>query len=146
VIDAIRAMTKEDLPFVLHLWRTTDGLTLSEDVDSPEALNEFVSRNQAHCFVIEHGKRIIGAIIGGTDGRRGYLYHLAVAQDQRKKGYGRALAESCAKSFEQIGILKCHAMVRSDNPEGRGFWEHLGWQRREDVEILSFISPRLRDC
>lgn len=80
---------------------------------------------------------IVGAVICGHDGRRGYLHHLAVASSYRHRGLGRALADRCLLALEGIGITKCHLFVRADNPEARAFWERVGWHIRDDTHMLS---------
>jgi ribosomal protein S18 acetylase RimI-like enzyme len=84
-------------------------------------------------------RELIGAVLRGHDGRRGYLHHLAVAQDYRRKGIGRALVERCLYSLRELKVLKCNIFLFSHNPEGQGFWKALSWKRREDLILMQRV-------
>jgi ribosomal protein S18 acetylase RimI-like enzyme len=123
----------------MAIWKDADGVTI-RDVDAREPLTGYLSRHQGLCFVAVAGGRIVGAILCGTDGRRGYLNHLAVAADWRRLGIGRRLADACIAGLSARGIEKCHLMVKADNPEGQAFWARLGWSDRSDIRLMSFTS------
>ena len=80
---------------------------------------------------------MIGAVLCGHDGRRGYLNHLAVARDHRGRGIGRALVAASLARLRAIGIGRCNLLVFEDNAQGKEFWRHLGWQERANWGIFS---------
>jgi ribosomal protein S18 acetylase RimI-like enzyme len=121
---------------VMALWRTTEGLTL-RDADSRKGISLYLSRNPGLSFVARDESALVGAVLAGTDGRRGYLQHLAVAPTHRGQGIGRALAERVMDAFAAVGVLKVHLIVRRENVKARAFWEHLGWTAREEVMLMS---------
>lgn len=82
----------------------------------------------------------MGAVLAGTDGRRGYLQHLAVASTHRGRGLGRALVERVIEALGAVGIAKCHLMVRRDHEPALAFWRHLGWTDRDDVALMSHLD------
>jgi N-acetylglutamate synthase len=125
-----------DYDAVMALWRATEGLTL-RDVDSREGITRYLARNPGLSFVARDGGQLVGAVLAGTDGRRGYLQHLAVAPSHRRRGVGRALAERAVEALEALGIAKCHLMVRQDNAQARLFWARLGWSDRDDITLMS---------
>jgi ribosomal protein S18 acetylase RimI-like enzyme len=138
----------EILPFnpsdydeVMALWQSTEGLTL-RDADGRTALLEYLGRNHHLSYVARDRGVLVGAVLAGTDGRRGYLQHLAVSGPYRGQGLGRALAHRALQALHEIGIEKCHLMVRCDNPAAKAFWEHLGWKLRDDIEVMSHVDPR----
>lgn len=88
----IRAMTSLDIPRSTELWQACKGVGLG-DGDTPEQLEAFLNRNPMTSSVALSEERLIGAVLAGHDGRRGFLYHLAVHPDFRARGLGRALAE-----------------------------------------------------
>ena len=133
----------EIAPFDLHdydevmaLWSQTEGLTL-RDADSREAITCYLGRNPNLSFVARDQGRLVGAVLAGTDGRRGYLQHLAVAPSHRGQGLGRVLAERAVAALRALGIEKCHLMVRQENAPARAFWERLGWSERGDIILMS---------
>jgi N-acetylglutamate synthase len=125
-----------DYDEVMALWQATEGLTLRE-ADSRDAVTRYLARNPRLSFVARDGGRVVGAILGGTDGRRGYLQHLAVAPTHRRQGLGRSLAGRVLEGLGTLGIAKCHLFVRREHAEAREFWEHCGWTVRDDVTLMS---------
>jgi ribosomal protein S18 acetylase RimI-like enzyme len=91
--------------------------------------------------VARHKVRIVGAVLCGHDGRRGYLHHLAVAPAHRHNGIGRALVEACLAKLGHIGIQKCNIFLFSDNEPGEAFWKHIGWNGRGDLKVLQKPTP-----
>lgn len=132
----IRSMNITDFDTVLELWQLTEGVGLNES-DTREKIALFLERNPGLSFVaIDQDSRIVGAILGGHDGRRGYLHHLAVAQVHRGHGLGRRLVESCLTVLGEQHILKCNIFVFGNNAEGQAFWKHLGWNPREGLLVM----------
>jgi ribosomal protein S18 acetylase RimI-like enzyme len=125
-----------DYEEVLALWQSTEGLTLRE-VDSRGAIMRYLARNPGLSFVARNAGVVVGAVLAGTDGRRGYLQHLAVAPPHRGHGLGRALVERVIGALSAVGVAKCHLMVRRENAPARAFWERLGWTERDDITLMS---------
>ncbi|MGD1046860.1 MAG: GNAT family N-acetyltransferase [Bacteroidota bacterium] len=131
-----REMTISDYARILTLWQKTPGLGLS-DADSREGIRAFLEWNPGLCFVCEEGERLIGTILCGHDGRRGYIYHLAVDEAYRKRGIGRQLTQKSLDALHLRGITKCHLFVYRDNEEAEMFYDSLGWQKRTMLDIFS---------
>jgi len=132
----IRLMQSADYAGALRLWQGLPGLGLSS-ADREEAIQAFLLRNPNTCFVAAQDDQIVGTVLGGNDGRRGYLYHLAVHADCQKQGIGNALVQACLDALQAQGIEKCHIFVIADNREGLKFWQNAGWILREDIVIMS---------
>jgi ribosomal protein S18 acetylase RimI-like enzyme len=105
------------------------------------AIGRYLARNPGLSFVARDAGQLVGAVLTGTDGRRGYLQHLAVAPSHRGQGLGRALAERAVTALRAGGIRKCHIMVRRENAQARAFWTRLGWNERADVTLMSLADP-----
>ena len=134
-----------DYDEVMALWSATEGLTLRE-ADSREAIVRYLERNPGLSFVARDEGHLVGAVLAGTDGRRGYLQHLAVAPSHRGRGVGRTLAQRAVEALRSLGVAKCHLMVRQENAAARAFWEHLGWQDRADVVLMSDADPNVANA
>ena len=129
-----------DYEEAMALWQRTEGLTLRA-ADSCEAVLRYLKRNPGSSFVAREQDTLVAAVLGGHDGRRGYLHHLAVAPTHRGRGIGRALAERVLTALGTRGIHKCHLMVRADNADALAFWAHIGWAQRADLVIMSRTDP-----
>ncbi len=72
-------------------------------------------------------------IIAGNDGRRGYIYHIAVNPEYRRKGIAKALVNSALKALRDLGINKTALVVFERNADGNAFWESIGFTSRDDL-------------
>ena len=138
----IRTMTIGDYESVHQLWLGTPGMGLNTLDDSREGIARYLARNPKTCFVAMEGQRLAGVIIAGHDGRRGYVYHTAVAADERRRGIGNALLNAALAALEKEGITKVALVVFSRNETGNDFWENRGFTARQD---LVYRNKAIRD-
>ncbi|XEC93087.1 GNAT family N-acetyltransferase [Paenibacillus tarimensis] len=131
-----REMVIDDYEPVIALWRRIEGLALSE-ADSRESIQYYLNRNSGLSFVCEHNDRIVGTVLCGHDGRRGYIYHAAVDPEHRGHRIGTGLVARSLKQLRKTGIMKCHIMVIADNELGRQFWGQSGWMKRDGILLYS---------
>jgi ribosomal protein S18 acetylase RimI-like enzyme len=129
-------MTIADYGEVLALWQATENVGLS-DADSREGVATYLARNPGLSLVARHEGRLVGALLCGHDGRRGYLHHLAVTPEFRLRGLGRALVERCLARLADVGIQKCHAWVYAENRAGIEYWKRTGWSPRMELLVVS---------
>lgn len=129
----IRLMALSDYEQVYQLWLSCAGMGLNNLDDSREGIERFLKRNPETCFVAEKDEKIIGVIIAGNDGRRGYIYHTAVNPDYRKQGIGKKLVDNAMSALEKEGINKVALVVFEKNKIGNDFWENTGFTVRDDL-------------
>ncbi len=134
-----RNMEIDDYEDVYSLWQKCEGVRIRE-ADSREGIDKYLSRNPGLSFIAEDEDEIIGAIISGHDGKRGYIHHLAVDEQFRNSGIGSKLILLCISALKVEGILKSHIHILSDNDFAKQFWSNRGWVRRNDIEVYSFIN------
>jgi ribosomal protein S18 acetylase RimI-like enzyme len=77
-------------------------------------------------------------LLCGHDGRRGFLYHLAVAPTYRGRGYGRQLTEICLAHLQRVGIPRATIHLYANNDEGKAFWNSTQWVERNDLVVMQF--------
>ncbi|AJY76953.1 GNAT family N-acetyltransferase [Paenibacillus beijingensis] len=135
-MNIIREMTINDYEQMIELWNGIEGLALS-DADSKENIDMYLNRNKGLSYVCEHDSKIVGTILCGHDGRRGFIYHLAVHPDYRKQKIGNKLVQISLEKLNREGIDKCHIFVIEDNRVGNGFWTSIGWEKRSGFFVYS---------
>jgi len=131
----VRPFRVKDYDAVIALWRRTEGVGLNES-DTRRAIAAFLRRNPRLSFVAEKNGRVIGAVLCGHDGRRGYLHHLAVSKRHRRRGIGRLLVNACLAKLRKAGISKCNIFIFANNADGMKFWAHTGWRLRTELRLM----------
>ena len=101
--------------------------------DSREGIEKYLKRNPTTSFVAESEGKIIGVIMAGHDGRRGYIHHTAVLPMYRGQGIARKLVECAINALDKEGIMKVNLVAFCNNDLGNGFWEHIGFAERKDL-------------
>ncbi len=129
----IRNMTIDDYDVVYSLWMSCVGMGLNNLDDSKEGIEKFIHRNPDTCLVAVSDSEIIGVIMVGNDGRRGYIYHTAVNPDFRKQGVAKKLVDSAMSELSALGINKVALVVFDRNETGNAFWESQGFTVRNDL-------------
>lgn len=130
---SIRLMSIDDYEKVYELWMSCVGMGLNNLDDSKEGIDKFLQRNPDTCLVAEADNRIVGVIIVGNDGRRGYIYHTAVHPQYRKQGIAKSLVETAMAALQNNGINKVALVVFDRNEIGNDFWEKMGFTVRDDL-------------
>lgn len=142
---AVCPMTMADYDGAYGLWLNTPGMGVNDHDDSPEGIRRFLDRNPGCCFVAKSVQGIVGTILAGYDGRRGYLYHVAVLPEMRGLGIGKALVDASVEALKQQGVGKVGLHVFGDNEVGNRFWEKYGFDIRKDVNYCSYKVAEMRE-
>lgn len=125
----------QDFEAVIDLWsQAGEGVHLGLS-DTYEEIAKKLTRDPQLFLVAEKQKRLVGAVMGGFDGRRGLVYHLAVDPFHRKQGIASALMEELERRLKEIGCRRVYLLVTPENTTAQQFYEKRGWQR---MEILTY--------
>lgn len=127
----IRVMTIDDYDGICDVWKDHDGINLVDD--SLEGFTKYLKRNPTTSFVAEDNGKIVGTILAGHDGRRGFFHHVVVMPEYRNQGIGRKIVNHAMEALEKEGINKVALVVFEYNQLGNSFWEKLGFTVREDL-------------
>ena len=120
---------------VYKLWGSIDkGVRIGRS-DTLAEIEKKITRDPDLFLVAESNGSIIGSVIGGFDGRRGLIYHLAVAASFRGSGIGSRLMDEVESRLRAKGCLKCYLLVTNDNPEAEGYYQHRGWQHMDYIHL-----------
>ena len=129
----IRKMTADDYDAVWALWMSCKNMGFNDLDDSRAGIGRYLRRNPTTCLVAEAGDAMAGAILAGHDGRRGYIYHMAVSEEYRRQGVASALVERALEALRAEGIHKVALVAFKYNEAGNAFWERLGFAVRDDL-------------
>ncbi len=121
-----------------EFWNTIDEIELTIG-DSKESLKNYLKRNPGLSYrcINKKEKKIIGTILCGHDGRRGYIYHLAVDKKYRGNSIGKILTELSISKLKSSGIKRCIIMVKQMNKSGSSFWKKMNWEKRDELMMYS---------
>src|SRR6185503_8665818 len=125
-----RQFVMNDYDGAIALWERMEGVEVCEG-DSREEIGEYLRRNAGLSHVAEADGKIVGAALCGHDGRRGWIYHLAVAPTHRRQKIGQQLLDACLNGLRAAGLKRAIILVAGDNPGGHDFWLRNGW---EDID------------
>lgn len=133
----IRLLTIDDYEPIYQLWKRTPGVGLRTLDDSREGILRFLVRNPGTNFVAEEDGHIIGVVLGGHDGRRGYIYHTCVDEAYRRRSIGRELMDRLIDAMKEERITKLGLVCFAENNQGNEFWSELGWEHRSDLNYYT---------
>jgi len=122
-----REFAIDDYDDAIALWSGVDGIEICEG-DSRQEMTEYFRRNPGLSRVAEADGKIVGVALCGHDGRRGWIYHLAVAPTYRRRKVGRQLLDACLNGLRAAGLKRAIILVAGDNPAGHEFWLRHGWE------------------
>ena len=133
----IRPMTIEDYDEVYAMWLITSRRALSS-ADERGQIERYLKRNEGLSQVAVVDGKIVGTVLAGHDGRRGFIHHMAVLPEYRRRHIGHALAEKAIAKIKSEGIEKTHIFCYQDNETGQKFWRDFGFIKRDDIFDFSY--------
>ena len=138
----LREVSPSDHAALHALWARTQGIQL-RDEDAYVPFCAYLARNPGLSLLVEAEGEIVGCLLAGHDGRRGYLQHLLVDSSYRQRGIATRLIEAVLARLAAQGIAKSHVFVLDAAPEALAFWRaRPGWGERGDIRVFSTVECR----
>ena len=137
----IRPMTINDYDEVFAMWQITTKRALSK-ADERDQIERYLLRNAGMSQVAVIDGKIVGTVLAGHDGRRGFIHHMAVLPEYRRRRIGHALAEKAIEMIARDGIDKTHIFCYQNNETGQKFWSDFGFTKRDDVFVFSYMNRK----
>jgi len=123
----------EDYPAARLLWENAGpGIQLRRS-DDPDEIQKKLQRDPELFLVAETDGKMLGTVVAGFDGRRGMVYHLAVAELSRKQGIGELLMDELERRLKVKGCIRCYLLVTVENESAMRFYEKRGWAHMKNV-------------
>jgi len=138
----IRPIGAGDIPAALDLWRRA-GITLTYG-DEPDGLTRTFQRNPTTCLAGEIDGRLAATALGTWDGRRGYLWHLAVEPELQGRGLGRRMLKALEAAYRALGVPKVTFQIERENIEVIDFYLRMGYHERKDLACVSKVLEEER--
>ena len=136
----IRPFTPSDQTGVVQLW----GEVFPNDPpwnDPAELIRRKLSV-QPELFFVAHGNgRILGTVLAGFDGVRGWIYHLAVRPEARRRGIASGLMSAAEEALRQYGCPKVNLQVRADNAAAVAFYRAFGYEIEDRTSMGKRLLP-----
>lgn len=141
-----RVMQNSDIQAVLLFWQKIDGVHLhSNGEETYDAICRYLQRNPDLSFVAVCESAIVGAVMCGHDGRRGYLNHLGVSPEYRGRGIAKELLYRVENELRKNRIRKEALFVLCNNASAQAFYEHIGWKEETIVKVYAKVIPHKDD-
>ncbi len=134
----VRTFSMDDYDQVILLWHET-GLRVGPS-DSREGILRKLERDADLFLVAQKGERIIGAVIGCYDGRRGWVNHLAVESDYQGQRIGAALMQELERRLRACGCIKMNLLVAQANSRVLGFYHRLGFESDDVIFMQKWLQ------
>jgi N-acetylglutamate synthase len=130
-----RAFDIADYDAAVALWSKVEGIEIAEG-DSVEDLTSYLVRNPGLSRVAVYRDAVVGVALCGHDGRRGFIYHVAVDPAYQNKGIARRLIAECLEGLRNLGLKRALILVAGDNQSGQMFWQRAGWENVPGVKVM----------
>jgi GNAT superfamily N-acetyltransferase len=134
----IREFRSRDAADLRALWESADFTSIGDDDMS---LRRFAQRNPGLLLVAAQGPAVVGSAMGAWDGRRGWLYHVAVAVPHRRQGVATRLVRAVEAGLAALGCPRVNVIVGEANEAGLGFWKALGYEIRPNTQLGRNLGP-----
>ncbi|MFX1379813.1 MAG: GNAT family N-acetyltransferase [Promethearchaeota archaeon] len=136
----IEEFSMESYDEIIALWRKT-GINVGS-TDTKEEIERMLKRNPQLFLIGKINQKLIGVVMGGFDGRRGYVHHLAIDPDYQKMGYGKMIIDELDVRFRKMGVHKVHLFIEKYNKEVVQFYLNLDWEIRDDLIMMSYVPDK----
>lgn len=133
----IKPMTIDHYDEIFAMWQITSKRALSK-ADQRDEIERYLKRNKGLSQIAVVDGKIVGTVLAGHDGRRGFIHHMAVMPQYRRKGIAKSMATTAIEKLAEEGIVKTHIFTYCDNNAGQSFWSSLGFEKREDIFVYSY--------
>lgn len=136
-IDIHPFVFADDYDDVYTLWENAGAGIHLRRSDSAAEIEKKIARDPDLFLVARAEGAVVGAVMGGFDGRRGMMYHLAVAHEYRRQGLANQLVDALEERLKAKGCIRYYLLVTKDNEEAIRFYQARGWENMNDLHVFA---------
>jgi len=135
----IRSAAAADEPRVVALWRASD-LVASYNDPSQDFQFARAKGNSDVLVGLDAEQAIVGSVMVGHDGHRGWIYYVAADPRHRNQGIGRRMVEAAERWLKDKGVVKVMLLVRETNTQVVEFYQRLGFEAIPRVIMQKWLA------
>jgi len=132
-------------PLVIALWEQVFGYDAAHNAPRLVIDKKLAAKDDLF-FVAVQNDELVGTIMAGYDGHRGWIYSIAVRPDRRNQGIGSELLRFTESRLEAFGCMKINLQIMDGNEEVRHFYETLGYAEERRVSMGKRLSVNIPDA
>ena len=133
----IRKLTIDDYDDLITLWKRSGLSHRPNGRDSREALEPEMKRAETFFLGMFDGDKMIGSVLGSSDGRKGWINRLAIDPDYRGKGLAGQLIDDCEKCLYDLGLKVIAALIEGDNKSSESAFVKSGYSYAKNIKYYS---------
>jgi ribosomal protein S18 acetylase RimI-like enzyme len=131
-----------DYAAVYSVWeKTGKGIRITRS-DKMTEIEKLIHNSPGLFFVAEINHQIVGTVMGGFDGRRGLIYHLAVLPEFQKHQIGSKLLQKVEKELIEKGCIKVYLFITPENIDLTEFYNKHGYQRMDVIPLTKYLGEQ----
>ncbi|AJG99119.1 GCN5 family acetyltransferase [Clostridium beijerinckii] len=124
----VKAMKESDIDQVIKLWRDIFGSSFLEEYVTKEQLITYLKKNpKASSVACNEDGKVIGALLCGSDGIRGFIYHIAIYSEYRVNEIEKRMLDRSLAKLKEIGIKTGFIFTQSSNHDMEVAFNSIGW-------------------
>lgn len=136
----IRQFEARDEEDVIRIW--SEAFPNDPPRNEPASVVRRKIKTQPELFLVgESNGVVVATLLGGYDGFRGWVYHVAVSVAHRRQGYGREMMREAERLLKKLGCPKLNIQVRAENRGVVDFYKRIGYEVEDHVSMGKLLSP-----
>ena len=137
-MNFIRIATPSDVISIIEIW---EEAKLTRPWNNPnDDIKNALSTPTSTILLLCTLEQIIGTVMVGYDGHRGWIYYLAVKEKFQKRGYGKYLVKEAEQWLKSRNVPKINLMIRTGNEAVKQFYQSCKYKESEVIVMEKWLK------